>query len=79
MSYLSQHKHSSDWPRAGILTQLTFYAISFKDSFYTRIMINKGMVNKGKYWIYGKNKGVSVSNFEEPKGRHKSIQYWISF
>ena len=25
-----------------------------------------------------KNKGVSVSNFEEPKGRNKSIQYWIS-
>ena len=41
-------------------------------------MINKGMFNKGKYWIFGKNKGVSVSNFEEPKGRNKSIQYWIS-
>ena len=45
----------------------------------TRIMINKGMFNKGKYWIFGKNKGVSVSNFEEPKGRNKGIQYWISF
>ena len=44
----------------------------------TRIMINKGMFNKGKYWIFGKNKGVSVSNFEEPKGRNKGIQYWIS-
>ena len=30
----------------------------------TRIMINKGMFNKGKYWIYGKNKGVSVSNLK---------------
>ena len=45
----------------------------------TRIMINKGMVNKGKYWIYGKNKGIPVYNFEEPKGRNKGIQYWISF
>ena len=45
----------------------------------TRIMINKGMFNKGKYWIFGKNKGVSVSNFEETKGRNKNIQYWISF
>ena len=43
----------------------------------TRIMINKGMANKGKYWIFGKNKGVSLSNFEEPKGRNKGIQYWI--
>ena len=42
-------------------------------------MINKGMFNKGKYWIFGENKGVSVSNFEEPKGRNKGIQYWISF
>ena len=24
-------------------------------------MINKGMVNKGKYWIFEKNKGISVS------------------
>ena len=40
-------------------------------------MINKGMVNKGKYWIFEKNKGISVSNFEEPKGRNKGIQYWI--
>ena len=45
----------------------------------TRIMINKGMVNKGKYWIYRKNKGIPVYNFEEPKGRNKGIQYWISF
>ena len=44
----------------------------------TRIMINKGMFNKGKYWIFKINKGVSVSNFEEPKGRNKGIQYWIS-
>ena len=45
----------------------------------TRIMINKGMVNKGKYWIFETNKGTSVSNFGEPKGRNKGIQYWISF
>ena len=44
----------------------------------TRIMINKGMVNKGKYWIFEKNKGISVSNFEEHKGRIKGIKYWIS-
>ena len=25
------------------------------------------MSNKGKYWILEKNKGVPVSNFEEPK------------
>ena len=43
----------------------------------TRIMINKGMVNKGKYWIFEKNKGISVSNFKEPKGMNKGIQYWI--
>ena len=42
-------------------------------------MINKGMVNKGKYWIFEKNKGISVSNFGGPKGRNKGIQYWISF
>ena len=40
-------------------------------------MINKGMVNKGKYWIFEKNKGISVSNFKEPKGMNKGIQYWI--
>ena len=34
-------------------------------------MINKGMVNKGKYWIFEKNKGISVSNFKEPKGKNK--------
>ena len=45
----------------------------------TRIMIYKGMVYKNKYWIFEKNKGVSVSNFEETKGRNKGIQYWISF
>ena len=45
---------------------------------FTRIMINKGMVNKGKYWIFEKNKGISVSNFEEHKGRIKGIKYWIS-
>ena len=45
---------------------------------YFYYMINKGMVNKGKYWIFEKNKGISVSNFEEPKGRNKGIQYWIS-
>lgn len=28
---------------------------------FTRIMINKGMVNKGKYWILEKNKGLPVS------------------
>ena len=37
------------------------------------------MVNKGKYWIYGKNKGIPVYNFEKPKGKNKDIQYWISF
>ena len=31
-------------------------------------MINKGMVNKGKYWIFEKNKGVPVSYFGELKG-----------
>ena len=46
---------------------------------HTRIIINKGMVNKGKYWIFERNKDVSVSNFGEPKGRNKGIQYWISF
>ena len=35
------------------------------------------MVNKGKYWIYGKNKVIPVYNFEEPKGRNKGIQYSI--
>ena len=36
-------------------------------------MINKGMVNKGKYWIYGKNKGIPVYNFEEPKGCRRAM------
>ena len=55
------------------------HEVSFCKSANTRIIINKGMVNKGKYWIYGKNKGIPVYNFEEPKGRNKGIQYWISF
>ena len=42
-------------------------------------MINKGMVNKGKYWIFEKNKDIPVSYFGEPKGTHKGIQYSISF
>ena len=29
----------------------------------TRIMINKGMANKGKYWIFEKNMGAPVSYF----------------
>ena len=37
------------------------------------------MVNKGKYWIYGKHKVIPVYNFEEPKGRNKGIQYWLDF
>ena len=36
--------------------------------YYTRIMINKGMVNKGKYWILEKNKGVPVSFWKILKG-----------
>ena len=58
----------------------------------TRIMINKGMVNKGKYWILEKNKGVPVSfwkilkgifqieysNFKGYKGIDKGNQYSIS-
>ena len=31
-------------------------------------MINKGMVNKGKYWILEKNKGVPVSFWKIVKG-----------
>ena len=60
--------------------------------FRTRIMINKGMVNKGKYWILEKNKGLPVSfwkiikgffqieysNFEGYKGIDKGNQYSIS-
>ena len=34
----------------------------------TRIMINKGMVNKGKYWILEKNKGLPVSFWKILKG-----------
>ena len=59
---------------------------------FTRIMINKGMVNKGKYWILEKNKGLPVSfwkilkgffqieysNFEGYKGIDKGNQYSIS-
>ena len=40
------------------------------------------MVFKSKYWILEKNKGFFLSeylNFEELKGSHKGIQYWISF
>ena len=37
----------------------------------TRIMINKGMVNKGKYWIFEKNKGAPVSYFKDLKGTYK--------
>ena len=33
-----------------------------------RIMINKGMVNKGKYWILEKNKGLPVSFWKILKG-----------
>ena len=29
----------------------------------TRIMVYKGMVYKGKYWISEKNKGIPVSIF----------------
>ena len=45
----------------------------------TRIMINKGMVNKGKYWIFEKNKGAPVSYFGDLKGTHKGFQCSISF
>ena len=31
----------------------------------TRIMVYKGMVYKGKYWIFEKNKGVPVSYYLE--------------
>ena len=55
-------------------------------------MINKGMVNKGKYWILEKNKGLPVSfwnilkgffrieysNLEGYKGIDKGNQYSIS-
>ena len=43
----------------------------------TRIMINKGMANKGKYWIFEKNKGAPVSYFGDLKGTHKGFQYSI--
>ena len=36
------------------------------------------MVNKGKYWIFEKNKGITVSYFKERKGTHKGTQYSIS-
>ena len=48
----------------------------------TRIMVFKGMVFKSKYWILEKIKGIFLSeylNFEELKGSHKGVQYWISF
>ena len=38
---------------------------------HTRIMINKGMVNKGKYWILEKNKGLPVSFWKILKGFFK--------
>ena len=41
-------------------------------------MINKDMVNKGKYWIFKKNKGAPVSYFGDLKGTHKGFQYSIS-
>ena len=41
-------------------------------------MINKGMANKGKYWIFEKNKGAPVSYFGDLKGTHKGFQYSIS-
>ena len=44
----------------------------------TRITINKGIVNKGKYWIFEKNKGTPVSYFGDLKGTHKGFQYSIS-
>ena len=34
----------------------------------TRIMIYKGMVYKGKYWIFEKNKGIPVSNCQHLQG-----------
>ena len=42
-------------------------------------MINKGMVNKGKYWIFEKNKGAPVPYFGDLKGKNKGFQYSISF
>ena len=47
-------------PVAGPVTNQHFFLFIFD----TRIMINKGMFNKGKYWIFGINKGVLVSNLE---------------
>ena len=44
----------------------------------TRIMINKGMANKGKYWIFEKNKGAPVSYFKDLKGTYRDVQYSIS-
>ena len=57
-----------DWDtHVGIRSMLV---TNFLSLFYfftdTRIMINKGMVNKGKYCFYRKNKGIPVYNFEEP-------------
>ena len=36
------------------------------------------MINKGKYWIFEKNKGTPVSYFGDLKGTHKGFQYSIS-
>ena len=33
----------------------------------TSIMINKGVVNSSKYWIFEQNKGIPVSYFREPR------------
>ena len=45
----------------------------------TRIMIHKGMGDKGKYWIIEKNKGAPVPYFGDLQGTHKGFQYSISF
>ena len=45
----------------------------------TFIMINKGMINKGKYWIFEKNNGAPVPYFGDIKGTQKGFQYSISF
>ena len=42
-------------------------------------MVNMGMVNKGRYWIFEKNKGAPVSYFKDLKGTYKGIQYSSSF
>ena len=47
---------------------MSFYKICFLTTnsvvyIVTRIMVYKGMVYKGKYWISEKNKGIPVSFF----------------